>query len=96
MSYAALPWVLLALFVIVPGCSSEAPTFVCGTPTNHVDCKHDELCVIKAAGTSTSYRCAENPCGANAVACSCAFWACEGLPCALAEGNTVHCACLAC
>jgi hypothetical protein len=94
--FAPLPWVLVAFFVAVPGCSSEPPTFICGTPTAHVDCKHDELCVIKESGTSTSYQCAANPCGANALDCMCAFWTCDGLPCASAEGNTVRCGCLAC
>lgn len=96
LSFAPLPWLLLSLFVIAPGCGSDANTFVCGVPANHVDCKQDELCIIKESGTSTSYQCAENPCGAKAVDCSCAFWTCDGLPCARASGNTVNCACLAC
>jgi hypothetical protein len=84
------------LLVGFSGCSSD-DGFSCGPAEKSLKCAEGELCVSKSADLpDPTYVCAKNPCGSQALDCSCAQAACGGFSCTSAKGREVACVCLVC
>jgi hypothetical protein len=59
-------------------------------------CMPGQICVKRTSGPGYTYQCSDNPCGANALSCTCAASLCQaGTTCSV-SGTTLSCICSMC